>query len=594
MSLVTSCQFFSSQTKSKIASEILGNPKYPAIAYGGYRNSNRADAPSVEHIQEDVKILHAAGFRVLRTYHARLYNHTANLLQAIEELKAEDSNFEMYVMLGIWIQCEDAWTDNPIHSRGDSVNNNAEFNKATELANTYPDIVKVIAVGNESMVHWANGYFVQPHIILQWVNNLQNLKKTEKLPTDLWITSSDNYASWGGATPEYHSEDLNALINAVDYLSIHTYPFHDTHYNPAFWPITAEEERLNKEERIAVSMNRSLLYAQNQYQSVFNYMIGIGANKPIHIGETGWSTISNGFYGTSGSRASDEYKQQLYYSGMRHWSDSLKISCFFFEAFDEPWKGGNNANGSENHFGLFTVDGQAKYSIWNVVDKKVFEGLGRNGITIKKSFHGDTSLLMERVFSPPAERNMKVSELKMINSERELGVEVDEDTYVIWSSQQKELVQQGATYPSATLKLNVWDSTCSIEGDSEKIITVNTGGGDWWGCALEFQANGKGENMSVFKSGMLHFEIKGTTQAAFEIGFQTGVYSKGTQANNGLIFGESKEYSLTEEWKSYSIPISKLNKGADLTNVTSVLYLLSGSGCDGKLIEIKNIIYTKN
>ena len=37
-------------------------------------------------------------------------------------------------------------------------------------------------------------------------------KKRGELPKDLWITSSDNFASWGGGSEEYHVEDLKKLI----------------------------------------------------------------------------------------------------------------------------------------------------------------------------------------------------------------------------------------------------------------------------------------------------------------------------------------------------------------------------------------------
>ena len=37
----------------------------------------------------------------------------------------------------------------------------------------------------------------------------------------------------------------------------------------------------------------------------------------------------------------------------------------------------NNRNGSENHFGLFTVDGKAKYALWKNVDNGDFNGLNK-------------------------------------------------------------------------------------------------------------------------------------------------------------------------------------------------------------------------
>ena len=116
----------------------------------------------------------------------------------------------------------------------ESENNAAEIDCAVSLAQEYPEIVKVIAVGNEAMVKWATTYYVQPAVILKWVTHLQSLKKSGDLSKDLWITSSDNFASWGGGDSQYHVEDLTKLIKAVDYLSVHTYPMHDTHYNPVF------------------------------------------------------------------------------------------------------------------------------------------------------------------------------------------------------------------------------------------------------------------------------------------------------------------------------------------------------------------------
>ena len=148
-------------------------------------------------------------------------------------------------------------------------------------------------------------------------------------------------------------------------------------------------------------MGRSLKYAQTQYSSTVNYMKSLGVDKPVHIGETGWASASNGHYGPEGSKATDEYKEGLFYNLMREWTNTSGISCFYFEAFDEPWKDAANQGGSENHFGLFTVDGQAKYVIWDLVDKGIFENLGRQGKAIQKTYGGDEEALMKDVALPP-------------------------------------------------------------------------------------------------------------------------------------------------------------------------------------------------
>ena len=385
--------------KNLTAADILGNPKYLAISYGGFRQTSRDIEPTIPELKEDMKILSAMGIRILRTYNVHL-KEAANLLEAIRQLKKEDQNFEMYVMLGAWIDCQNAWTTLAPNHDIESEANAVEIARAVELANQYPEIVKIIAVGNEAMVKWATGYFVQPGVILKWVNHLQELKKSGKLPADLWITSSDNFASWGGGDSMYHVPDLEKLIKAVDYISMHTYPMHDTHYNPAFWGVLNKESNLTDTEKIDAAMLRAKEYAMSQYDGVYKYMKSLGVDKPIHIGETGWASASNEFYGNQGTRATDEYKQAFFYNHMRDWTNKMGMSCFFFEAFDEPWKDPKNPSGSENHFGLFTVNGQAKYALWNLVDKNLFKGLTRNRQPITKTCNGNKEELMKNVLVP--------------------------------------------------------------------------------------------------------------------------------------------------------------------------------------------------
>lgn len=391
-----SCEQQGVDSMEKTASMILGNPNYPAISYGGYRERTRDVQPSVDDAKEDMRILHAAGFRILRTYDTHL-DLAKNTLEAIKQIKTEDPSFEMYVMLGAWITAANPNTDNVIHNQEDYDFNKYEIDETVRLANLYPDIVKVIAVGNEAMVHWATSYFVTPDIILKWVNYLQGLKKTNQLPENLWITSSDDFSSWGGGGAEYHTNELNELIQAVDFISMHTYPFHNTHYNPYFWQYS---DTTDQEKQINELMQNAKNFAKNQFLAVRKYIDSIDKTKSIHIGETGWATVDTYLYGATGSRAADEYKQAIYFKHMQDLCNELSISCFYFSAFDEPWKDYANIDGSENHFGLFTVDGRAKYALWEMVDNEIFKDLNRGKNSILKSFDGDKDLMMGGVDVP--------------------------------------------------------------------------------------------------------------------------------------------------------------------------------------------------
>jgi len=87
-------------------------------------------------------------------------------------------------------------------------------------------------------------------------------------------------------------------------------------------------------------------------------------HKPVVITEAGWTTYSNG-RGICPSNVSEEF-QSIYYNDLMDWSMDADILTFVFEAFDESWKGSNEALEPEKHWGLFTV---------NRKPKKVMQGL---------------------------------------------------------------------------------------------------------------------------------------------------------------------------------------------------------------------------
>src|SRR3970040_2433816 len=122
-------------------------------------------------------------------------------------------------------------------------------------------------------------------------------------------------------------------------------------------------------------------------------MKSIGVNKPVHIGETGWASGDSKLYANEGSKATDEYKAAVYYKLMKDWTNKAGISCFYFEAFDEQWKDGTNPLGSENHFGLINLQGQAKFALWKMVDQGTFKGLTRDGKPITKTYNGNEEFL---------------------------------------------------------------------------------------------------------------------------------------------------------------------------------------------------------
>jgi exo-beta-1,3-glucanase (GH17 family) len=131
------------------------------------------------------------------------------------------------------------------------------------------------------------------------------------------VTVADNYEWW--------IKDGAPLAEVVDFLGVHTYP--------------AWEQK---------TIDEGLAYTIENIEGVHAAL----PDKPIAILEAGWATTANEF----GDQASEE-NQARHYAELNDWATSANVTVFFFEAFDEPWKGDpNSPNGAEKHWGVFFVD----------------------------------------------------------------------------------------------------------------------------------------------------------------------------------------------------------------------------------------------
>ena len=164
-------------------------------------------------------------------------------------------------------------------------------------------------MGNETLVDW-NDHRVDVDTLISYV---RQVKKAIKQP----VTVAENYEWWAAHGVK--------LAKELDFIAIHIYPV---------W------EGKDIEEGIQFSIEN--------VQKVHNAL----PKARIVISEAGWATTASEF----GSRASEE-KQKQYYNWMMDWSKKMNITTFFFEAFDEDWKGDpNDPLGAEKHWGLYHVD----------------------------------------------------------------------------------------------------------------------------------------------------------------------------------------------------------------------------------------------
>jgi exo-beta-1,3-glucanase (GH17 family) len=334
MLIIIACQTndYTNQEKEVMSEQKIGNIKQSkddllsgtskAVCYSGFREGQHPDRgegainPSYEQTLEDLTILSRnSNFTLIRLYDSG--ENSGTILKVIEE-----NNIGIKVMLGIWLKAELSnhescqWLDKPIPEEMLKENkeiNTKEIEKGIELANQFADIIVAVNVGNESLVTW-NDHLVDTDTIITYV---QKVKKSIKQQ----VTVADNYKWW--------VDNGMALSQTVDFVSIHVYPL---------WE--------------GQDIDTALSYSIANVEEVCQALPG----SKIVITEVGWATVASEF----GDRANEE-KQERYYNEIMSWAEQMNITTFFFEAFDEPWKGNpDNMLGAEKHWGLFSVDRKPK------------------------------------------------------------------------------------------------------------------------------------------------------------------------------------------------------------------------------------------
>ncbi|MDP3446049.1 MAG: glycosyl hydrolase, partial [Ignavibacteria bacterium] len=260
----------------------------------------------------------------------RIYDCDQLADTVLDVISKEELNFK--VMLGAYINAEMNNFNCPwgggVYSEAqlkkNRINNKKQINRLIELANRFPSIVFSCSVGNEACVDWTDHY-VPESKILEYV-------KQVKAKSSQPVTYCENYVPW--------LFKLDKVAKEVDFISIHTYPV---------WEYKHIEESLD--------------YSKENYYSVANKF----PNKAVIITEAGWATNSNG-RGINPNNVNEEY-QKIYFEKLMEWVEKENILTFFFEAFDESWKGSPEPMEPEKHWGLFKIDRTPKKAIKHLFNK---------------------------------------------------------------------------------------------------------------------------------------------------------------------------------------------------------------------------------
>jgi len=292
-----------------------------AICYSGFRKGQHPDRgsgavnPTDEQILEDLQILARDGYYKM----IRLYDAQENSEAVLRLIEAHD--LDIKVLLGAWLDAEvnnpacpwkpEPYTDDFLEAN--KTKNKQELDRAIALAKQYPGIVTAVAVGNEALVEW-NDHMVPVESVIEYVRYV-------KAEISQPVTVADNFDWW--------AKHGQALAAELDFVSVHIYPL---------W-----EQK---------SIDEALAYGIQNMQAVRNAL----PDSQLVITEAGWATVASEFGDRAGQAHQARYYQELY-----GWTAEMNITLFFFEAFDESWKGDpNNPLGAEKHWGVFTEDRRPK------------------------------------------------------------------------------------------------------------------------------------------------------------------------------------------------------------------------------------------
>lgn len=295
-------------------------PYSKAICYSGYRDGQSPDGnnlPSYEQVKQDLLILKGEWTSL------RLYASDAHSDTIMEVIRTEKLPFD--VMLGAYITAEQNNPNCPwggIYSEEQLADNKREnlrqIDRLIQMANEFDGIVSCVSIGNEAAVEWTD------HLVS--TEQLTKYAKMARLGVKQPVTFCENYVPW--------LNKLKPLAEQLDIISIHTYPV---------W------EYKNIDEGLAYTIEN------------YNAVAAQYPDKQVIITEAGWATKSNG-RGIEPNNV-NEVMQRQYLQELMAWAESQQILVYFFEAFDENWKGSDDPFEPEKHWGIYKADRSPKLAM---------------------------------------------------------------------------------------------------------------------------------------------------------------------------------------------------------------------------------------
>ncbi len=491
--------------------------KRKAVAYSPYRTAANEAGLAAEQIPEanikqDLDLLVTAGFGLIRVFDSddKVGKGT---LQVISKY-----GLDMKVQLGVYLQS------------GNDGFNQAQLSRAAALANAYKDIVLAVSVGNENMVSWSFNK-ISP---AQMAGYLQTLRGQITQP----ITTDDNYAYWAGAGD-------SLVTDQIDFASLHTYTELDSVFAPGLWDW--QQRNIPAAQRAAAMMDAAIAEARHQYQQARDHLDRMGrSDLPITIGETGWNAVN---LGKLKFRA-HPVNQKMYIDRLATWAAEGRTGAgpkavVYFEAFDEPWKQG------DDKWGLFNVKRQARYAVKDFFPASQWVPAGDATEPATVSLTDADAVY----FDPPV-----------------VNAAVTQDRYVVFAdaTATSEVREAGLLF-DPFVKTFWQASTDFAPGDGPTAYEVDPRPETWgWGMLYQSRA-GMTSNLSNFANGSLHLSVKTTYAGKIEIGLISDTQDREAAEAYLQIASGSYGYVNDGAWHQVVIPLKDFvaqNPKLDLSLIT--------------------------
>jgi exo-beta-1,3-glucanase (GH17 family) len=504
-----------------------------AVAYSPYRTGNRdTEVVSAANIQQDLVLLAAGNFTLLRLF------DSSDAVAKVVLQTIRDQRLDMKVMLGVFIQS------------GNDAFNTAEKARGIKLAQDFRDIVVAVSVGNETLVSWSFNRMTSAAMAV----HLKDVRDQISQP----VTTDDNWLFFANKPSEFN--DPRAVFDAIDFVSMHTYPLLDTVTAPQTWDW--QQQAVAEAQRATAMMDASIASAQSEYAAVRAHMDSRGLrDMPIIIGETGWKAVASG----GEFNRAHPVNQKMYFDRVAAWQGTARGSgngprtIVYFEAFDEPWKG------SDDKWGLFNVNRQARCMVQDLYAS----------VTPAVTPEAGSCASTAAVFPPTVVRQT-----------------VTTARYVIYAD--AITADETRTDPSQLgwFGFGINGPTTGADAPYREIQPAPAAGIGW---GLLAAPSGLEVDLSLFEaSGSLNLRVRTLYPGLLQIGFQTG---SGATSYDVYLPISSGQFGYVNDgaWHNVSIPISAIKAAGepsfgnspatarlDMSKVTSAFTLVDFFAKTGK------------